>query len=153
MKYQRDLVKLERLKTTALKSRKISEILFAHADKQIRLTRIIRFLNFIVGAAVAYLSLTISSIDTNKALALTAALFIFADTGLPLILGEPNPERFKDYATYIEDYGRILENLEIDDELESLTWNSRAMELINLTQKNIDDVLGKWPWIKKKVSN
>ena len=152
MPHQRDQLKLNRLRTVAERSRKLSTALFKHADKQIRVIRLIRFLNFIVGAVVAYLSLTISNIDANKALALIAALFIFADTGLPLIMGEPNPERFRDYAIYIEEYGRILENLEIDDELEPLPWNSRVMELVNLTQKNIDDVLGKWPWIRDKLN-
>ena len=145
------------LKATAATCGDLSHVLAEHADRQRFLQRILRSANFVVGVVVVFFSLlalapsftAFSGATPVAVAAIVGAAFLLADAALPSILSEPNPDRFKDYATYIRGYAQEFAALQADNVMNSDAWTARANELIRLARLNVDDVYRQWPKFAK----
>ncbi|HZH32441.1 MAG TPA: hypothetical protein VEY11_16880 [Pyrinomonadaceae bacterium] len=151
----RDPRRLDDIKQTVTTAARIGVILSRKKDREKRKQRFLRAINFIVGGIVGLLSLlALTSPYKEKfgsnlptLLSLFASLVLLLDAALPLIVEEPNPQRYKDYYFYIQRYARLLSELALDTEIDEQVWNARVRELIAQAKLNIDDVFGEWTWV------
>lgn len=144
-------------KTTAKLARYTGRILSEHSSKQRFIQHMIRGVNFFIGAIVAVYSLLSLKAPGQQfshqgavVATLVAAAALLLDAALPTIMAEPNPDRFKDYAYYIDECARELLKLAEKPEF-TPTWEARAEVHINSARLNIDDVFRTFTWVRKKL--
>jgi hypothetical protein len=152
-----DLV--SRCRATAKLARRTARILAEHSTKQRNLQHLIRGANFGIGSIVAaYSLLSLQSAGQTSShqgaviATLIAAALLLLDAAMPTILTEPNPDRFKDYAYYVDEFARELLRLAEKPDTTPI-WEAKAEVYINLTRLNIDDVFRTFTWVRTKLES
>lgn len=153
---KRDEKRMESLKHIGLKAACIAQILAEHRQAQQKIQKRTKLANYAVGAIVmlfGFLSFVPSFQQSfghyfPVAIVLMGAIFLLADAYVPHVLEDPSPDRFGDYAVYINKYARDIETHINDFDLSSVHWNAKADLLSDWARSNIDDVFVKWTWVR-----
>lgn len=155
----RDKAKVAMANEAATRAFNVSRVLSKHSARQKVRARLLHFLNFFVGIAVALSTLLALAPPFAQMMGsrlpilmgLVAAFLLVLDAGLSSFLDEPNPERFQDYYVYIHGKGRKLADLARDVDIEDQEWRVRIRVLKELVDDEVADALGKWPWIENEI--
>lgn len=149
---------LQRIETDALI---MVNALIEHGDSQAKIQKRIKLGNYAVAGLVmlfGFLSYTPFGKQefgdiTPLLIAVLGATFLLLDAYTPHMLDDPNPERFRDYAFYIQKYARDIRTHINNNNLSEPEWNATADLLSDWTRTNTDDVLLKFSSVRKYVNH
>lgn len=100
---------------------------------------------------VAFLSQSVpdvkNAIPTNLQQWITAiaAITLVIGSVVYMVVGKNSPERFRDYAHYIEGYANRLQEILADSAIPEDVKNVRIIEIVRLANINLQAVKSNWP--------
>lgn len=125
----------------------------AKKGERIRLLKAaLRFSAALVGISaiiVAYVPEAKLAVDSAASyFSLFAALTLVIGSLGSMLLSHSPPERYADFARYIDYYDNRLREILSDESLSNPVRMVRLREVTNLATVNINDVKAMWPWVE-----
>lgn len=136
---------------TAVLCRHIAGRLARRGEHVDHVLQTLRILSMLVGV-VAFLAASVPDVKNNVPQAWQSWITVIAAVTLVvgslayMVIGKNPPERFRDYARYIEGYASRLEEIIADEALQADVKNLRIMEVTRMANVNLQDVRSLWPW-------
>lgn len=141
---------LEIANKTAETCKKVSYKLAKKADRAEFVIQTLRVISLLVGV-VAFLSQSVpdvkNAVPANIQQWITAisAITLVVGSLVYMVVGKNPPERFRDYAHYIEGYSNRLQEILADSAIPEDTKNVRIIEIVRLANFNLQAVKSNWP--------
>ena len=135
---------------TATICRGVSLKLAKKAGRVEAIIQTLRVVSMLVGV-IAFLSQSVPDVknavplDTQHWITAIAAITLVIGSLIYMVVGKNPPERFRDYAHYIDGYANRLEEIVADSALPDDVKNIRIIEVVRPANFNLQAVRSNWP--------